>query len=171
MTDEEKLSQDQKDDARLLVIFLVVALAAVFAAPMQWPTVAEGAIAIADGYLFVVLVLAALRTDHGVDFKNRNLWVTAWFPRRTAGLFLIFLLLVTIVGGFASLYTGTQVFKTEKSWLDAVYISFQTLGFSDFGPEAGYGQRVVIAELASGVLLMIGAFPLLVSRMSTFESS
>src|SRR6266850_4405373 len=165
MTSQKQLKQDRMDDGRLLLIFLLVASVAIVSAPLRCPMAAWVAILATDFYLFVVLVLAALRTDHGLAFKKSHPWVPRWFPRRTAGFFLILLLLASIVFGFAGLYVGPDVFQCEKGWLDAIYISFQTLGFSDFDPKAGYGQFVVIVNLASGVLLLIGAFPLLISRM------
>jgi hypothetical protein len=171
MSVTEQLKQDRMDDARLLAIFCLVALAALLSGPFRSPSVAKAAIAVADGYLCVVLVLAALRTDHAPTFRNEYPWIARWFPRRAAGFLLIAFLLATVIFGFAGLYIGTDVFLADKSWLDAIYISFQTLGFSDFQPKAGHGQRVVIAQLASGVLLLIGAFPLLISRMSAFEST
>ena len=61
------------------------------------------------------------------------------------------------------------VFAAGKDRLTAVYISLLTLGFSDFGQTHGYGQRVVIAQLVSGVVLLMGALPLLVSGMSIFR--
>lgn len=34
----------------------------------------------------------------------------------------------------------------------------------------GYGQIIVLSQLVSGIVLLIGAFPLLISRLSTFDS-
>jgi len=174
LTPAEQLKQDRqdrKDDARLLVIFGVVTVIGILSGPLRCQLAALTAIVAVDGYLSVVLVLAALRTDHAPTFRESNPWIARWFPRRTAGFLLIIFLLASVVFGFAGFYIGSDVFRQDKSWLDAIYISFQTLGFSDFHPKAGHGQRVVIAELATGVLLLIGAFPLLMSRMSTLEST
>ena len=63
------------------------------------------------------------------------------------------------------------VFAAGKDRLTAVYISLLTLGFSDFGQTHGYGQRVVIAQLVSGIVLLMGALPLLVSGISIFVSN
>jgi len=167
----KQLQQDRKDDSRLLLILGVVTVIGIVSGPLRSQLAAWTAILAVDAYLSFVLVLAALRTDHAPTFRASYPWIARLFPRRTAGFFLIVFLLTSVVFGFAGLYIGSDVFCHDKSWLDAIYISFQTLGFSDFQPKAGYGQRVVIAELASGVLLLIGAFPLLMSRMSTFEST
>ena len=173
MTSAEQLQlkQDRKDDGRLLTIFGLVTGIGILSGPLRSQLAALTAIVAVDGYLSVVLVLAALRTDHAPTFRESNPWIARWFPRRTAGFLLVIFLLASVVFGFAGFYIGSDVFCQDKSWLDAIYISFQTLGFSDFHPKGGHGQRVVIAELASGVLLLIGAFPLLVSRMSTLEST
>ena len=171
VTPAEQLKQDRKDDGRLLVIFGFVTVIGILSGLLPSQLAAWTAIVAVDAYLSVVLVLAALRTDHAPTFRENYSWIARWFPRRTAGFLLIVLLLASVVFGFAGLYIGTNVFREDKSWLDAIYIGFQTLGFSDFQPKAGHGQRVVIAELASGVLLLIGAFPLVISRMSTFEST
>ncbi len=121
-----------------------------------------------DAYLLLVLVLAALRTGND-RFTANKAWIGYLFPGRATGVFFLLLLLAASVMGFAGLYVGADVFASNKDWLDATYISFLTLGFSDFGPKAGYGQAVVLLQLASGVLLLIGAFPLLISRISTFK--
>jgi len=44
------------------------------------------------------------------------------------------------------------------------------LGFSDFGPNEGYGQFVVITQLVSAIVLLMGVFPILISRLSSFDS-
>ena len=165
------MTAPEKEDAVLLAVALLMTALALLSWACRLPIAPWLPIAASDLYLFVVLVLAAQWSDHGTQFKTSHPWVTRWFPRRTAGFFLVLCLLASIVFGFAGLYVGTAVFAIDTSRLDALYISFQTLGFSDFKPTAGYGQVVVLLHLLSGVLLLIGAFPLLISRMSTFESS
>jgi len=97
--------------------------------------------------------------------------MTGIFPhRRTAGLFVAGLVMLSIVCGFAGLYVGAEVFQSSKTPVDALYISLLTLGFTDFSPKPGYGQFVVIGQLASGILYVLGAIPLLISRISTFRS-
>jgi hypothetical protein len=74
------------------------------------------------------------------------------FPRRTAGLLVVTLLFVAVVSGFAGLYVGTEVFRSSRTPLDALYISSFTLAFTDYSPKPGYGQLVVLGQLVSGVL-------------------
>lgn len=153
------------------LIFLIIAGLLAAAAGISLGTqirwIAWLVVVVVDAYLIAVLPLAARRAgDRG--FATRHAWIRYLFPGRATGVFFLLLTLAASVMGFAGLYVGADVFPCNKGWLDATYISLLTLGFSDFGPKAGYGQRVVIFQLASGVLLLIGAFPLLISRISTF---
>jgi hypothetical protein len=47
---------------------------------------------------------------------------------------------------------------------------FVTLAFTDYGPKPGCGQFVVVGEVASGILFLIAAISLLISRIATFDS-
>jgi len=82
-----------------------------------------------------------------------------------AGVVLLF---VAVLSGFAGLYVGTEVFSSNKTPLDAFYLSVFTLAFTDYSPKAGYGQIVVMTQVVSRVLLLVALFPLL-SRISTFR--
>ncbi len=126
------------------------------------------AIVISDLYLFVVLLLAALRAEDD-DFLDRHSWITRFFPRKTTGILVVTLLFLAIVSGFAGLYVGAEVFPSGKTSLDGLYISFFILGFTDYSPAPGYGQLVVIAQLVSGVLLLAALFPIHISRISAFK--
>ena len=122
-----------------------------------------------DLYLSIVLLLAALLSDDE-DFLNRHPWMTGFLPtRRTAGLLVATLLFVAVISGFAGLYVGTEVFLSVKTPLDALYISFFIMGFTDYSPAPGYGQLVVLGQLVSSILLVVALFPLLISRISTFK--
>jgi hypothetical protein len=77
---------------------------------------------------------------------------------------------LSLVSGFAGLYVGADVFPSSKTPLDALYISFFILGFTDYSPKPGYGQLVVIGQLISGVLLLTALFPMHISRISTFKN-
>jgi hypothetical protein len=156
-----------------LVLVLTTFIASVFGLTSVFAecrALAWVAIATADMYLFSMLLIGAMRSDDA-HFSKRHPWVLHLFPRRTAGVFVVIFLILTIVSGFAGLYVGTNIFPSNKTSLDALYISFMTMGFSDFSPSQGYGQLVAIAQLASAILLLFGAFPLLISRISTFEST
>jgi hypothetical protein len=103
-------------------------------------------------------------------FLGRHSWITRFFPRRAAGIVVVTLVFVAIGSGFAGLYVGAEVFPSGKTPLDALYISFFIMGFTDYSPAAGYGQLVVIAQLASGILLLAALFPIHISRISTFKN-
>lgn len=95
----------------------------------------------------------------------------ALFPRKTTAVFIAALLFLAIVSGFAGLYAGAEVFPSGETPLDALYISFFIMGFTDYSPAHGYGQLVVIAQLVSGVLLLAALFPIHISRISTYSES
>jgi len=160
--------RETKDD--LLLLFFaslasVVGLASVFAASriLAWV-----AIFLTDIYLLVVLLFAAILSDE-TPLATSLKWGKHVLPRRTAALFIFALLMLAIVSGFAGLYVGTGVFQSSKTPLDAFYISFFTLGFNDYSPAPGYGQCVVIAQVVSGIILLMGSLSLLISRISTFK--
>jgi hypothetical protein len=128
------------------------------------------AIVISDLYLFAVLLLAALRAEDDA-FLNKQPWIRRFFPRKTAGILVVALLFLSVVSGFAGLYVGAEVFPSSKTPLDALYISFFIMGFTDYSPKPGYGQLVAIDQLISGVLLLAALFAIHISRTSTFKSS
>ena len=163
------MSKEAKKNFVLLAITSIAAaigLSSVFgpSRPLAWI-----AIVISDAYLALVLLFAAILSDDRA-FAARWPWITRLFPRRTAALFVVGLLLLSIVSGFAGLYVGTEVFSSNKTPGDALYLSLFTLAFTDYGPKPGYGQFVVVGEVASGILFLIAAIPLLISRIATFES-
>jgi hypothetical protein len=164
------MTKDKKEDLYLVCFSGALAAAGACALFAHVRLLGWAAILIVDLYLLVVLVVAGLRTDDTEFKRNHERWVSPLFPRRTAGLLVLLLLLTASVIGFASIYVGTDVFPTEKGRLDALYISLLTIGFSDFSPKSGYGQIVVLLQLCSGIFLLIAAIPLLISRISTFES-
>ena len=163
------MSKDTKEDIALLIVTFLASVAGVASAFVICRPLAWLAIGVADLYVFLVLLFAACRSDDA-NFHTSHTWVTCFFPRRVAGLFVVAFLFLSIISGFAGLYVGTEVFQTSKTTLDAFYSSWFILGFGDFSPKAGYGQLIVIAQVASGVLLLVGVFPLLISRVSTFQS-
>jgi hypothetical protein len=163
------MRKETRKDLVLLAITTIAAAIGMTSVVVACRPLAWMAILVSDSYLFLVLLFAAIVSDdHG--FATRHLWITGLFPRRTAGLFLLISLLLSIVSGFAGLYVRAEVFPSNKTPADAVYISFFTLTFTDYSPKPGYGQFVVIGQLVSGGLYLFGAFPLLISRIATFES-
>ena len=162
------MSEETRRDIVLIVIFSSVSAIGMTSVFLGYRFLAWIAIVISDFYLFAVLLLAALRSDDD-GFLDRHSWITRFFPRKTTGILVVTLLFLAIVSGFAGLYVGAEVFPSGKTPLDALYISFFIMGFTDYSPKPGYGQLVVIAQLVSGVLLLAALFPIHISRISTFK--
>jgi ion channel len=163
------MSEETRRDIVVIVIFSLVSAIGMTSAFCGCRFLAWIAIVISDFYLFAVLLLAALRSDDD-GFLDRHSWITGFFPRKAAGILVVTLLFLSVLSGFAGLYVGVEVFPSGKTPLDALYISFFTLGFTDYSPAPGYGQLVVIAQLVSGVLLLAALFPIHISRISTFKN-
>jgi hypothetical protein len=163
------MSEETRRDIVLIVIFSLVSAIGMTSVFFGCRFLAWIVIAISDSYLSIVLLLAALRSDDD-GFLDRHPWITGFFPRKPAGILIVTLLFLAIVSGFAGLYVGAEVFPSGKTSLDALYISFFILGFTDYSPAPGYGQLVVIAQLVSGVLLLAALFPIHISRISTFKN-
>ena len=163
------MSKETRTDLALIFIIFLVSAAGVTSVFCGCRFLAWIAIVISDFYLFAVLLLAALRADDD-GFLDRRPWTTGFFPRKAAGILVVILLFLAIVSGFAGLYVGVEVFPSGKTPLDALYISFFILGFTDYSPAPGYGQLVVIAQLVSGILLLAALFPIHISRISTFKN-
>jgi hypothetical protein len=163
------MSEETRRDIVLIVTFALVSAIGMTSVFCGYRFLAWIPIVISDVYLFSLLLLAALRSEDD-DFLDRHSWITRFFPRKTTGILIVTLLFLAIVSGFAGLYVGTEVFPSGKTPLDALYISFFIMGFTDYSPAPGYGQLVVIAQLVSGVLLLAALFPIHISRISTFKS-
>ena len=163
------MSKETRRDIVLIVIFSLVSAIGMISVFLGYRFLAWIAIVISDFYLFAVLLLAALRAEDD-GFLDRQPWVTRFFPRKPAGILVVTLLFLAIASGFAGLYVGAEVFPSGKTPLDALYVSFFILGFTDYSPSPGYGQLVVIGQLVSGVLLLAALFPIHISRISTFKN-
>ena len=163
------MSKDARQHLVLVILIFLVAAAGMASVFAGCRMLAWIVIAISDSYLLIVMLLAAIRSDDDA-FLGKHLWITFFFPLKTTGLVVATLVFVAVVSGFAGLYVGTDVFRPSKTPLDALYISFFIMGFTDYSPSPGYGQMVVMAQLVSGVPLLVALFPLLISRISTFKN-
>ena len=122
------MSEETRRDIFFVVIFSLVSAIGMTSVFWGCRSFAWIVIAISDSYLFIVLLLAALRSEDN-GFLGRHSWIAGFFPRRTTGILIVALLLLAVVSGFAGLYVGAQVFPSEKSPLDALYMSFFILAF------------------------------------------
>jgi hypothetical protein len=163
------MRRETRRDIVLIVIFALLSATGMASVFLRYRLLAWIVIVISDLYLFIVLLLAALRAEDD-EFLHRQPWITHFFPRKTAGILVVALVFLAVVSGFAGLYVGTGVFPSGKTSLDAFYICFFVMGFTDYSPSPGYGQFVVIAQLVSGVLLLAALFPIHISRISAFRS-
>lgn len=127
-------------------------------------------------YILAILYAAAHRSDvkMGSHVGDANLWDVI-FPTRRAGVVLVLLFLTAFVLGFADLYIYSGIVLDKCNILDtpmeAIYFSFvtlATLGYGDFSFLSSLSQWLVMAELFSGVLLLVCTFALLIARLSIF---
>ena len=166
------MNQAIKHDLILLAGAMALAifgLCSVFlkAAFLSYPT-----IVVTDLYLFLVLLFAAIRSDAKPDaIYVSSKCLKQIFPSKTAGVFIIAFLLTGLVSGFAGLYLNTSLSQPLEGPLDALYFSsvtMMTVGFGDYVPLGEGAKLLVMGQLVSGMLLLFGGFPLLISRLSTF---
>jgi len=162
------MSKEIRRDVGLVFIIFLLSASGMTSVFLGCRILAWVVIVSSDLYLSIVLLLAAFLSDDE-RFLDRHSWMTGFFPRKTTGISIAALLFLAIVSGFAGLYVGVEVFPSGKTPLDALYISFFIMGFTDYSPAPGYGQLVVIAQLVSGVLLLAALFPIHISRISTFK--
>lgn len=169
---------DRNDKTQSAVTIIGAALSvAALALQLPWSLGWIG-VAIANGYLVVMLVLAALRKPDLI-------------PNRWPAFFILPSVFIMIVCGFAMLYVGSDaVQKTEMASgpfglvilkqpetlhnpLEAAYFSFATLttSGSDFAPSNGYAQFLVTLEICSGLIFLASAFPILINRVAMFEAA
>lgn len=165
-----------KIDIRLSIASLAVATCGGLALFCKAQYLAYITIAVVDLYLFSVILSAAIKADekHGT---YQSTWGADWlFPSRRVGIFTIPLMTIALLLSFAGLYCGLPGdvnFKDNFSArLDSIYFSVVTLttvGYGDFVPLTPLAKRLVVFEIGSGFLVLIGAFPLLISRISDFS--
>jgi hypothetical protein len=141
------------------------------------------AICLIDGYLLLVLFAAAVRSDakHRFLKGGNKSFMYCLFPRRISSFLMVILFFSALVMSFAAIYLclaqsekfGRDPVPNISGCLDALYFSLvtiSTVGFGDYAPSDPPGKLAVMAEILSGILLFIGAFPLLISRIADFGS-
>jgi hypothetical protein len=119
-----------------------------------------------DLFLFILLIEISLRKSLSEPF---------WFEVGHRAYFVLMFgfLLIALVCSFGMLYVNSgDIYKgTElltKS-VDAAYFSLvtiTTLGYGDFAPQCAHGRLLVMAELTSGILLLLLMVPVLASRLA-----
>jgi hypothetical protein len=136
-------------------------------------------IVIVDLFLICIFVECAMRsTEH-------NSWKQVWMPlpHRVWALLLLFFLIVTVVVSFAALFLASQEVRhllrdvqelNQEKFSDvlnnpheALYFSMvtiTTLGYGDFAPAGMIARWIIVWELATGLLTLVLAFPLVSTR-------
>jgi hypothetical protein len=135
-------------------------------------TISPISVIIVDMYLISVLVFAAWRSD------NRTIdppeWMKQFFPSRLFGLIVVFGLVFAVILCFANFYIqlGYEFKPNICSITDAIYFSVVTLttvGYGDFAPTCVHAKLLVMFDLFNTTLLLLGMFPLLIGRLSSFR--
>ena len=119
------------------------------------------------------------------------------FPDQTWALLQIQFLIVVVLFGFANLYfksgdvryqgTATALEQPDQKVTDsppikadlprsvgrveALYFSavtLSTVGYGDFAPTSSKARLLVLWELGTGMLMLLGVFPLIIGRISDF---
>lgn len=152
-------------------ILLLISLSSLF---WQWhnliPIIIVGLI---DCYLLLLLLIAAIRSD-----ENKPLWDRKWhllvFPSRVVGFFLFGTFFLTIIIAFASIYfrSASQLSNFSADRFESFYLSFTTstsLGFGDVAPNSKFLKEIGIFQIGSSINLFVGAFSLLMSRISSMR--
>jgi Ion channel len=123
-----------------------------------------------DVYLVVMLMLAAWK-------------IATPIPLRRVALALFPLLFLALVMSFAQLYRQNgHIQGTSKEAQDAALtkpsdfayfslVTITTLGYGDYIPTDTTSRWLVMAELLSGALLLLGAIPVLASRLALFDEA
>jgi hypothetical protein len=148
------------------------------------------AVVIADAFVLSLLRCCGIastpqlsRRPFGRAVRNttRERWeVFPYLPTRASALILLPVLLGALIAAFGGLYLSTKggVLDGQSpaaplmGRLDAFYFSFvtiTTLGYGDFHPVSPLAKWIVMGELVSGILMLVGAVPLLIARLTTWQ--
>ena len=93
------MKRETRRDVVLIFVFSFVSAAGMASVFLGYRLLAWIVIGISDFYLFILLLLAALRAEDD-EFLHRHPWITHFFPRKTAGILVIALVFLAIVSWF-----------------------------------------------------------------------
>lgn len=135
-----------------------------------WAALCAGlAVILTDGYVVRALWLAARVSGGSVRAQDG-------LPEITTAIVLVFCFAAALATAFAALYLASGGIASTSAplagWSDALYFSvvtLTTLGYGDFVPHSTVAKWLVMAELGSGILLLVGAVPLVIARISTWR--
>lgn len=151
-----------------------------------------------NGYLLAILIESASRAGEERKIKDGILLPKPAyffsFPAKSWLGVLILFIVITTVFAFANMYIASEEVIYVGPSIDALAITKDlgisipppsilvdkiealyfslvtmiTLGYGDFVPATTYTRLLVMWQLATGGLLVIGVFPLIVARVSDF---
>lgn len=119
-------------------------------------------VGLTDLYLITVLWSAASWSSRGIETWPR-------LPGKGAAVLIFACTLLALVFGFGALYFETVM--NAECTSSAAYCSFVNLATFSYDPKTFItpsGKTTATIQLASGLLLLICALPLLVSRLADF---
>jgi Ion channel len=171
------IKRNWKTDGAQIAFSILLLLLAIGALGWEAQCLGLLVIVLADLFVMSLIVCAAIKStpaNAGGDWES---W--PYLPTRLAALILLPSLLVALVVAFGSLYLWTKgVYLGGKNgslltdhW-DALYFSvvtITTLGYGDFLPVESCARWTVMGELASGIIMLVGALPLLVGRLTNWD--
>jgi voltage-gated potassium channel Kch len=169
-----------KIDIGLLFVAVVALIFGFISLYCSWLSLSYISIFGVDLYLFAVVLTAAVRADakprgESAISTYEFEWKAEWlFPSRRAGVVVIPIMVVALIVAFAGLYSALPAGNFLKEFAgtcDALYFSLVTLttvGYGDFAPITPFARGLVMFQIASGFLVLVAAFPLLISRVSDF---
>jgi voltage-gated potassium channel Kch len=155
--------------------FSLVALSFAVAA-LLWEIGWIGVLSIIAIDLFVVglIVCTAVKSTPKCRGGDEETW--PYLPTRPAALIMLPILLIGLVTAFAGVYLWSAGITVGTALLsgriDALYFSavtITTLGYGDFLPTNSCAKVAVMGQLASGFIMLVGALPLLVGRLSMWS--
>jgi len=136
------------------------------------------------GLIIVVLTdlatfLLILAAASAAKEKQADYFAYKALPNRLPAFFILGALFVALITAFASVHLWTDGLiltssepktKMQGRW-EALYFSgatITTLGYGDYRPMTPLAKISVLAEVFSGLLVLICAFPILIGRLTDF---
>jgi hypothetical protein len=161
---------------RHLLAALVLLIGSVTSLCVGLAWLALGVVVVIDGYVVLMVWSAAQLSAHkctnGKSDPNAETW--PGLPRRDGAILQLAILLAALVVAFATLYTpvGSLAPGSATRTLDALYFSvvtIATVGYGDLHPISDVAKITAIGQIASGVLFLAAAIPVLASRLADFD--
>jgi ion channel len=164
----------------LFVLAVLVAILATVSVSNKVTWLAYMSLGGVNFYLACVLVFAAIRSDglQGSSSYEPPTFMKWFFPTRLVGLIMFPLFAYILVTAFAALYLQLGTIEHFNCPIETVakakyfsLVTITTLGYGEIHPVSETARNLVLLQLSSGLLLLFGVFPLLISRISGFTGN